>query len=221
MPYLVQSDQQVPGEPTWYASTCAECDAGCGLHVKTREGRPIKLEGNPDHPVNAGRLCSRGQAGLQALYNPDRLKGPMARNAKGEFDAITWDDAIARLSSRLTAAQGKFAVINGYGPSTFTALLGDLTAALGGSVVAYQPFDREPERLANGRTWGLSELPSYDFAAADTSCRSAPTSSTPGDRWWNSSAALPTRTASTTAPCPDWSTSGRGCRSPARTPMTG
>jgi len=86
VPYLVQSEDQVPGIPTWYASTCAECSAGCGLHVKTREGRPIKLEGNPEHPSNAGTLCSRGQAGLQALYNPDRLKAPMARNAAGKVD---------------------------------------------------------------------------------------------------------------------------------------
>jgi anaerobic selenocysteine-containing dehydrogenase/Fe-S-cluster-containing dehydrogenase component len=166
VPYLVQSEQQVPGVPTWYASTCAECDAGCGLHVKTREGRPIKLEGNPDHPVNAGRLCARGQAGLQALYNPDRLTGPMARNAKGGFDPIKWDDAIARLSTRLSAAQGKFAVLNGYGPSTFTTLVDDFAGALGGTVVAWQPFGREPERLANQRTWGATELPQYDFAVA-------------------------------------------------------
>ena len=81
MPYLVQSEDQVPGVPTWYASTCTECGAGCGLHVKTREGRAIKLEGNPDHPVNRGKLCSLGQSALQALYNPDRLRAPLARNA--------------------------------------------------------------------------------------------------------------------------------------------
>ncbi|TFG43720.1 MAG: hypothetical protein E4H41_08835, partial [Gemmatimonadales bacterium] len=54
IPYLVQSEDQVPGIPTFYSSTCTECAAGCGLHVKTREGRAIKLEGNPAHPVNAG-----------------------------------------------------------------------------------------------------------------------------------------------------------------------
>jgi len=81
IPYLVQSEDQVPGVATWYASTCSECAAGCGLHVKTREGRAIKLEGNPEHPVNRGKLCSRGQAALQGLYNPGRLKAPMARTA--------------------------------------------------------------------------------------------------------------------------------------------
>ena len=79
VPYLVQSEDQVPGVATWYASTCTECDQGCGVHVRTREGRAVKLEGNPDHPVNQGKICSRGQAGLQGLYNPGRVQSPMAR----------------------------------------------------------------------------------------------------------------------------------------------
>src|SRR4051812_27760315 len=94
IPYLVQSEDQVPGVPTYYASTCSGCAEGCGLHVKTREGRAIKLEGNPEHPVNRGKLCSRGQAELQGLYNPGRLAGPMLRQG-AEFKAITWEQAIA------------------------------------------------------------------------------------------------------------------------------
>jgi molybdopterin-containing oxidoreductase family iron-sulfur binding subunit len=166
VPYLVQSEQQVPGVATWYASTCTECSAGCGLHVKTREARPVKLEGNPDHPVNAGALCGRGQAGLQALYHPDRLEGPMARNASGGFDLIKWDDAIARLAAKVGAAQGKVAVLNGAGPSTFSTLLADWTRALGGTTVHYEPFAREAERQANRKTWGRDDLARYDFASA-------------------------------------------------------
>ncbi|MGO8264190.1 hypothetical protein ACC763_39320, partial [Rhizobium ruizarguesonis] len=75
---------------TYYASSCTECASGCGLHVRTREGRAVKLEGNPEHPINQGKLCSRGQAALQGLYNPGRLKGPMARAANGKFQEITW-----------------------------------------------------------------------------------------------------------------------------------
>ena len=58
-------DDMVTGEATWYATTCRECPAGCGVIAKSREGRLIKLEGNPHHPVNQGRLCMRGQAALQ------------------------------------------------------------------------------------------------------------------------------------------------------------
>ena len=89
IPYMVQSEDQIPGLPTVYASTCTECAAGCGLHVRTREARAIKLEGNPHHPVNAGTLCARGQAALQGLYHPDRIAGPMARNGD-RLEPITW-----------------------------------------------------------------------------------------------------------------------------------
>ena len=80
IPYLVNPDNQIPGLATYYASTCRECPSGCGLHVRVREGRAVKVEGNPESPVNHGRLCARGQASLQGLYNPDRIQGPMARN---------------------------------------------------------------------------------------------------------------------------------------------
>src|SRR5678809_1034306 len=68
IPYLVSPDQTVPGVSTYYATTCRECAAACGLIAETRDGRAIKLEGNPDHPLNHGALCARGQAGLQGLY---------------------------------------------------------------------------------------------------------------------------------------------------------
>ena len=165
VPYLVQSEDQVPGVPTYYASSCTECGGGCGLHVKTREGRAIKLEGNPDHPVNQGKLCSRGQAALQGLYNPGRVKAPMVRSGSG-FKEISWDDAIAQLAAKLQAAQGRVAVLSGAGRGTFSTLLADWTAALGGTVVRYQPLDDEPLRTANRQVFGRDEIPAHDFASA-------------------------------------------------------
>src|SRR5256885_16952036 len=70
VPYIVPPEEQIPGTATYYATTCREYAAVCGLHAKVREGRVIKLEGNPESPINEGRLCSRGQAALQGLYNP-------------------------------------------------------------------------------------------------------------------------------------------------------
>lgn len=166
VPYLVQSEDQVPGIPTWYASTCTECAAGCGLHVKTREGRAIKLEGNPDHPVNAGKLCAQGQSALQGLYNPGRIRGPMARQADGTFKEITWDEAVATLSQKLQAASGKLAVLSGAGRGTFSDFLASWTQAQGGRLARYQPFSYEPIRAANLLTFGSAELPAYDFARA-------------------------------------------------------
>jgi molybdopterin-containing oxidoreductase family iron-sulfur binding subunit len=166
IPYLVQAEDQVPGVATWYASTCAECPTGCGLHVRTREGRAVKLEGNPEHPVNRGKLCSRGQAGLQGLYNPGRLKGPMARGAGGEFQQITWDDAVTRLAERLGAAGNKVAVISGAGRGTFSDLLGDWVRALGGRLARYEAFASEPARAANRQVFGIDQLATHDFARA-------------------------------------------------------
>src|SRR4029450_11273168 len=178
VPYLVQSEDQVPGIPTYYASTCTECSAGCGLHVKTREGRAIKLEGNPEHPVNAGKMCSHGESALQGLYNPGRLTGAQPRQRAGRrrrtkrgrpdgsFKDLTWDEAIAALSGKLSGAAGKVAVISGAGRGTFSDFLAEWTAAAGGRVVRYEPFAHEALRAANLRTFGTNELPAHDFAAA-------------------------------------------------------
>src|SRR5215813_6582193 len=100
IPYLISPDQTVPGVSTYYATTCRECSAGCGIISETRDSRSIKLEGNPDHPLNRGALCARGQSALQGLYNPDRLRGPMQK-VNGAWQAITWDKAIDALGQGL------------------------------------------------------------------------------------------------------------------------
>ncbi|HXR97913.1 MAG TPA: TAT-variant-translocated molybdopterin oxidoreductase [Terriglobales bacterium] len=77
IPYAQQPPEIIPGVANYYASTCTECAAGCGILLKTHEGRPTKVEGNPLHPINRGSLCARGQASLFNLYDPDRLRTPV------------------------------------------------------------------------------------------------------------------------------------------------
>jgi anaerobic selenocysteine-containing dehydrogenase/Fe-S-cluster-containing dehydrogenase component len=166
IPYLVQAEDQIPGVSTWYSSTCTECSNGCGLHVRTREGRAVKLEGNPEHPVNRGKLCSMGQASLQGLYNPGRLKGPMARGANGQFQEITWDDAIGRLAGKVSAAGNRVAALSGTRRGTFSDLLSEWVGALGGQVTRYEPFAFEALRAANRQVFGLDQLATHDFARA-------------------------------------------------------
>src|SRR3989442_10507819 len=88
IPYLIAPEDQIPGVATYYATTCRECPAGCGLHARAREGRVVKLEGNPESPINRGRLCARGQAALQGLYDPDRITDPMERAADGSWHKL-------------------------------------------------------------------------------------------------------------------------------------
>jgi anaerobic selenocysteine-containing dehydrogenase len=101
------TEDMVTGKATWYASTCRECPAGCGVLAKNREGRIIKLEGNGLHPVNRGTLCMRGQAALQGLYNPDRLWMPQLRTNDG-WQEIPFDkaDALIRGKARAAANRG-------------------------------------------------------------------------------------------------------------------
>jgi len=109
IPYLVPPDEGVtPGRAEYYASSCRFCPAGCGILVRVSEGRAKKVEGNPGHPVNKGKLCARGQAILQELYHPDRIPQPLRRSGprgSGKFTRITWADALELLSDQLKALQ--------------------------------------------------------------------------------------------------------------------
>ncbi len=82
-PYSKMPEYTYNGLSTYYATTCRECAAGCGLIVRTMQGRALKVEGNPDHPVNLGKTCPRGQTTLQGLYNPNRVRGPI-KHKRGE-----------------------------------------------------------------------------------------------------------------------------------------
>ena len=167
IPYLIQPEDQIPGTATYYATTCRECAAGCGVRVRIREGRAVKLEGNPDSPINRGRLCARGQAGLQGLYNPDRIAHPLVRNANGTFDDIDWDGAIQRLAAKVRESQGKGIVfLTGAEQSTFGDLVDEWMKQVGGRRMSYEPFGFEALRAGNRMAFGTASLPSYDFGNA-------------------------------------------------------
>ena len=168
IPYLVAPTDILPGVAYWYASTCRECPAGCGVLVKAREGRAIKIEGNPDHPVNAGGLCARGQAALQGLYDPDRVRAPQVRE-NGVWKTISWDDALKlageKLSESLRASRG-IALVTDHATGSLHALAAEWAAAARATHLVYEPYAHESLREAGRRTFGRGEIPRYDFAAA-------------------------------------------------------
>jgi len=130
-------------------------------------GRAVKLEGNPDSPINRGRLCARGQAALQGLYNPDRIAHPMVRNANGTFEDIDWDGALQRLSAKVRESQGKGIVfLTGAEVSTFGDLVDEWMKQVGGRRMSYEPFGFEALRAGNRLAFGTASLPAYDFANA-------------------------------------------------------
>ena len=166
IPYLVAPNDTLPGVPYWYASTCRECSAGCGVLVKQREGRVIKLEGNPEHPVSRGGLCARGHASLQGLYDPDRLKSPMMKDASGAWKAVSWDEALKLTGEKLGAARGKLALVTDNATGSLHKLAAGWAAAAGGTHLVYEPFAYESLREANRRTFGQAVVPHFDFARA-------------------------------------------------------
>src|SRR5213593_2817670 len=173
LPLVVPNDQIVPGVASWYATVCRECPAGCGVIARNREGRVVKLEGNPDHPVNEGALCLRGQAALQGLYHPDRLSGPSVREAGGPAKPILWDAAEKLVAERIGAlrAAGKgraIAVVSQLETGNLGALLDRWIQALGARPrVTLEPFGYESIRAANKITFNRDAIPHYAFEDAE------------------------------------------------------
>ncbi len=105
-----QRGQEPEREEVRVPSVCGLCPAGCGILVRVIEGRAVKIEGNPLNPNNQGRLCPKGQAGLQLLYNPDRIKGPLRRvgeRGSGEWESVSWDKALGLVAEKLKEMRGE------------------------------------------------------------------------------------------------------------------
>ncbi len=169
---LVQApEDMVTGNASWYATTCRECPAGCGVLAKNREGRVVKLEGNPLHPVNRGKLCARGQAALQGLYNPDRLHQPLLKTENG-WSPIEPAKAVELVLTRMGAAAAK----GGRRVAMLTEVVGEALLALftdtlaeynGAAPLVYEPFGFEALKFAHAQLFKSPELPTLKMEEAD------------------------------------------------------
>ena len=174
--FLAQSPVRLPedmvsGVDNWYATLCGECGAGCGVVARLVEGRVKKLEGNPAHPVNAGKLCVRGQAGVQALYHPDRIRRPMRAvggRGSGSFEEITWDQALDTLQGQLRELRdvgGADTVVLATDPvnSHLGAVVSRFVNAYGGVHAPFEPMDQMVLRAAMARVFGTDLIPDFDL----------------------------------------------------------
>jgi menaquinone reductase, molybdopterin-binding-like subunit len=167
------------GEERWVLSTCALCEAGCGIKVRVVEGRAVKIEGNPEHPVNRGGLCSRGQAALQALYHPDRVRSPLRRvgaRGEGKWKSISWDEAIgevvAKLGNLRTAGHPERLVLIDGETGTLTRDLWARFLSVYGSPnhIGLGSARAAGIKLATLYTQGRYGLPAYDLARLASGC---------------------------------------------------
>jgi len=175
IPYLIPPEDVIPAVPTWYSSVCRQCNAGCGVIVKIVDGRAKKMEGNPLHPINKGKLCARGQAAPQVVYNPDRIKTPLKRNGDrgtGNYVEISWDEAISALSknladlSRSGQSNGVY-LLTGPVSGHLKVLLTDFMSAYGSqNYMQYDLFQHRNLLFANQVSMGLNSIPYYNIEKA-------------------------------------------------------
>jgi formate dehydrogenase alpha subunit len=89
---------------TLVPTICPYCGAGCAIAVVVEEGRAVGLEYPTDHPVSQGALCAKGNAALEVLDHPDRLRRPLIKE-NGRFREATWGEALDRIAERLSAVR--------------------------------------------------------------------------------------------------------------------
>jgi Fe-S-cluster-containing dehydrogenase component len=167
IPYLNKPEEITPGVAAWYATTCAGCAAGCGLLVKTRDGRPIKIEGNGESRLFGG-TCATGQASVLSLYDAERLKGPLWRG-----EPATWEEIDAHIAQRLgavTAGGRAIVLLTGTisSPST-RALIAEWTSRVPRfRHVVYDAVSSSALVRATETCFGVRAVPHYRFDLATT-----------------------------------------------------
>jgi len=164
IPYLVPADDIVPGTNVTYATVLAGAGPEpLGVHAWVRDGRIIKLEGNPEFP-NRGALSALAHSTLQDLYDPDRIASPREKTNGGWSDA-DWDAAIKAAAA--TIGSGPTLLITPPVTGTAATLYAAWAEAVGADWVAWEPFGHEAMRAANEIGFGRAEVPKYDLASAD------------------------------------------------------
>jgi menaquinone reductase, molybdopterin-binding-like subunit len=189
---FIPEEDMLPGIATWKPSICTQCPAGCGLLVRVMQGEAEvvrhgqlglikmglakKLEGNPNHPINQGRLCPRGQTGLQVTYHPDRIRTPLQRTGprgSGQFKEITWDDAIKQLVAQLSPLlankqESGLAVLTSPLRGQRKNIVASFAAAFGHySLLEFAFFDDSVIRAANATSFNQAVLPTVDLAQSN------------------------------------------------------
>ncbi|MEY4616880.1 MAG: molybdopterin oxidoreductase, iron-sulfur binding subunit [Pseudomonadota bacterium] len=178
VPYAKQPEEVTLGQALHYSSTWFDGSETFGLLVKTKEGRPIKLEGNPTHPLSAGALSARGQAMLLSCYDPDRLQGPKhnlqrqgdektkeGARSNAETISITWSDLDDKVKAAVSI--GNTWILTGHVASpTLRQMIKDFQGSTKAQHVAWEPTS--PDALAKGQeaSYGTGLVPSYRFDRA-------------------------------------------------------
>ena len=172
VPYTKQPEEVTVGASNWYTSTYFDGQEGLGLLIKSREGRPIHIQGNPSHPLNNGAVSSRAQASLLSLYDPERLQAPKRnllneKRTNKETVSISWDDLDKKVVDELK--KGSVYILTGNISSpAMNALIDDFGKAFGSQHVVWEPLAHDDITEGQKASYGESLVPAYRFDKAKT-----------------------------------------------------
>lgn len=167
IPYVVQPQELTPGVPLFYASTLKLRGQAHGVLIKTREGRPIKLEGNESHPINQGALGIEGQAAVLNLYDPDRLKGPQKGAKGGAKSSETWANCDSMIAAALKESKRVRVVSYPEQSETTRRLMKEWIAGFSEAKwIEVDPLGRDDVADAQLESYGARVVPNYRFDEA-------------------------------------------------------
>ncbi|MFQ5446017.1 MAG: TAT-variant-translocated molybdopterin oxidoreductase [Saprospiraceae bacterium] len=166
IPYVVKPDEIVPGVATYYASSFAIGGDYCAILVKTREGRPIKIEGNTLSSVTKGGTSARAQASVLSLYDTNRYKSPMKNNG-GTWEKTNWEDLDKEIGGKLTPDAQIRIVTNTNMSPTAKKVMAEFVAKFPNTkVVTYDAVSSSAILEANEASFGQKTIPNYSFGKA-------------------------------------------------------
>jgi len=159
-------------------SSCGLCYNRCGVLVHLEGGKVTRVEGDPDSPHNKGRLCAKGNASVEYLYHPDRLKHPMKRvgeRGSGEWERISWEEALNMVADGLNKSKEAYGVESvivirgGLKGGLQDDCLGRFANAFGSpNITSSAPVCFVPQMFAERFTYGFKSVPDYDDSPACT-----------------------------------------------------
>lgn len=165
IPYAIKPEEIIPGVANYYASTFADGGDYCAVVVKTRDGRPIKIEGNAKSSITQGGSSARVQASVLNLYDTARLRQPYADGKEATFEAID-----RMVKNGLASASGQAFLLTStiISPTTKDVIAKFLAKYPNAKHVVYDPISYSGMLLANEASYGKRALPSYHFDKAQT-----------------------------------------------------
>ena len=167
-PYVFKPEDVIPGIATWYASTFYNGGDYCSILVKTREGRPIKIEGNRDSKITKGGTSARVQASVLSLYDTSRLRNPMTKGGRGYINA-SWEDVDKAITGKLAAnpnANIRIVSSTVISPSTKKVFAAFAEKYPNTKIYSYDAISYAGMIMANESSKGQAAIPDYNFSKA-------------------------------------------------------